>query len=156
MRTSSARSPKLLSGLSSHGATFLSVLQCPDSERYALRRCILFPSSRPSRSSRKYLRRFAVTAFTVYPLSRPAPRCILRIFHPRRRLRSFYGGGIEARVLFLSPGGYGERPTETGLTSRAGTDETSFVDVADVITSRARVRVTGWGILHSNYRHSRK
>lgn len=41
-------------------------------------------------------------------------------------------------AYFPPPGGYGERLTKTGLTSRAGTDETSFVDVADVITSRAR------------------
>lgn len=64
-------------------------------------------------------------------------RCILRIFHPHRRLRrrSFYNRSI--RTPFLLPGATAN-VSRNSLTTKAGTEEaTSFVDFADVITLRA-------------------
>lgn len=68
----------------------------------------------------------------IYGVSQSPPSQFIRYRDPRR-VASFGSSTLavafglftavvsKARVLFLSPGGYGERPTETGLTSRAGT-----------------------------------
>lgn len=156
MRTFNARSPKLPFSL--HRSTVLCfALQCLDPGRTRFTAASLFHLlTLPARCENLYgASELPPSQFIRY---RDPRRCILRIFHPNRRLSSsvLLQPQYQDPRPFLLPGATVNVPRNS-LTTRAGTQEAaSFVDVADIITILcARVRAARWEILHSNYRHSR-